>query len=654
MIRRLKFLPFLFLILQTACREEDAQPPALALVSVRIGAVSLLANQTPGPAQTNQPVELIFSSPVEEASIKTSAFLREAQQNVPVTFSFSNGNKTVLMFPVDDLLENTDYSIVITDGVKGMEGERFPGSAFAFRTTVGTLKVQQWTLGGVIPDQDPIVDVPLNLDLKVKFSKPLNRPAFDAAFVSLSGPGASPPTVVLSGDGSELTITSATELLDFAHYTLTISDQVTGEQEEVFTGFEIDFYTGKSAEPDFPEISDEQLLTLVQEQTFKYFYDFAHPASGMARERNTSGSIVTTGGSGFGIMALIVAIERNFIGRQEGLDHFRKMLTFLETAERFHGAWPHWMNGNNGTVIPFSSNDNGGDLVETSFLVQGLITFRQYLDGSNPAEKELIDRINALWHTVEWDWYTRDGEDVLYWHWSPDKQWTMNHRIEGYNEALITYFLAAASPTYAIESSVYHKGWAAGGAIVNNNSYYGIDLPLGYDYGGPLFFAHYSFLGLDPRGLTDSYANYWTQNVNHSLINHAYSVDNPKEYVGYSDENWGLTASDNQNGYSAHSPTNDLGVITPTAALSSFPYTPEESMRALEFFYYTLGDRLWGEYGFYDAFNITEGWTANSYLAIDQGPIVVMIENYRTGLLWELFMSAPEVDVAMNKLEFTR
>lgn len=230
----------------------------------------------------------------------------------------------------------------------------------------------------------------------------------------------------------------------------------------------------------------------------------------------------------------------------------------------------------------------------------------------------------------------------------------MNHPVRGYNEALITYFLAAASPTHAIDAVVYHEGWANKGGIVNNKTFYDINLPLGFDYGGPLFFSHYSFLGLDPRSLSDTYANYWTQNVNHSLINHAYAVANPKNYVGYSENNWGLTASDNHIGYSAHSPTNDLGVITPTAALSSFPYTPAESMKALKFFYYTVGDRLWGPYGFYDAFNLTEGWTADSYLAIDQGPTIVMIENYRTGLLWDLFMSAPEVQTGMETLGFSR
>ena len=213
--------------------------------------------------------------------------------------------------------------------------------------------------------------------------------------------------------------------------------------------------------------------------------------------------------------------------------------------------------------------------------------------------------------------------------------------------------LAAASPTHSIPKTVYDAGWASNGGMQNGNTYEGIQLQLGSAYGGPLFFTHYSFLGFDPRNLSHAYANYFTQNTNHSLINYSYCIRNPKNFVGYSDACWGLTASDNHQGYSAHSPTNDLGVITPTAALSSFPYTPEESMKALKFFYYTMGDRLWGTYGFYDAFNPTENWYASSYLAIDQGPIIIMIENYRTGLLWDLFMSAPEVETAMTTLGFT-
>lgn len=400
------------------------------------------------------------------------------------------------------------------------------------------------------------------------------------------------------------------------------------------------------------ELTNEVLLEKVQHQTFKYFYDFAHPVSGMARERNSSGDIVTSGGSGFGLMALIVGMERGFITREQGLEQIEKMVGFLESCDRYHGVWPHWLNGATGDVVPFSPKDNGADLVETAFMVQGLIAVRQYLFQNNPTEKALADRINTLWQEVDWEWFTRGGEEVLYWHWSPDFDWEMNHAIRGHNETLIVYVLAASSPTFPIDATVYHEGYAKNGEIKNGNFYYGNKLPLGEELGGPLFFSHYSFLGLDPRKLEDRYANYWDQNVAHSRINREYCKENPKGYKGYSEVCWGLTASDNHQGYSAHSPNNDLGVITPTAAISSIPYTPEASLEAIRHFYYEYGDSLWGIYGFHDAFNLSEGWWADSYLAIDQGPIVVMIENFRSGLIWDLFMSAPEIQEGLRKLGF--
>ncbi|MDD4645039.1 MAG: glucoamylase family protein [Bacteroidales bacterium] len=402
----------------------------------------------------------------------------------------------------------------------------------------------------------------------------------------------------------------------------------------------------------FTRISDDALLDLIQRQTFRYFWDFGHPSCGLARERNTSEDLVTIGGSGFGVMSLIAGMERGYISRNDGLQRLSVILNFLESCDRFHGAWPHWINGVTGKTIPFSPLDDGGDLVETAFLIQGLLTMRAYLLPDVPGEALLISKISHLWETVEWDWFTR-GENVLYWHWSPNNNFSLNHKITGYNETLITYILAASSPTHSITSTVYHSGYASNGSIRNGNQYFGIVLPLGPDYGGPLFFTHYSFLGLDPRNLSDRYASYWVQNVNHTLINRQYCVVNPKNYPGYSPDCWGLTASDNQSGYSAHSPTNDLGVITPTAAISSLPYTPEQSMDAIRHFYYKLGDKLWGPYGFYDAFNVSSGWWANSYLAIDQGPEIVMIENFRSGLLWNLFMSSPEIRSGLLKLGFT-
>lgn len=404
----------------------------------------------------------------------------------------------------------------------------------------------------------------------------------------------------------------------------------------------------------FPRISDEALLDSIQYNTFQYFWKFGHPNSGLARERNTSGDLVTSGGSGMGIMAIIAGINRGFITRAEGLARIQKMATFLKnTAQTFHGAYPHWLDGNNGKVIPFSSDDNGGDLVETSYLMQGLLTARAYFDQSSTDEIQLRTDATTLWEKVEWDWYTKGNSGSLYWHWSPNLGWKMNMAVRGWNECLITYVLAASSPTHPIDLATYQKGWAGNGSMKNGNSYYGFKLPLGESLGGPLFFSHYSFLGLDPRGLADAYANYETQTTNHSKINHAYCKANPRSHYGYSDQCWGLTASDNNSGYSAHSPNNDLGVISPTAALSSMPYTPTESLKAARFFYYKLGDKIWRNQGFTDAFNLNVGWFANSFLAIDQGPIVVMIENYRSQLLWKTFTSDNEIKAGLIKLQFT-
>ena len=401
------------------------------------------------------------------------------------------------------------------------------------------------------------------------------------------------------------------------------------------------------------QLGDTALVTLVQQRTFGYFWKFAHPVSGLAPERTTTPDTVTIGGSGFGVMAILVGIERKFITRDEGLDRMLKIVNFLLKADHYHGIWPHWMHGATGKTVPFSRRDDGGDLVESAFMWQGLLCVRQYFDRDVPKERELRDKIGWMWSEAEWSWYTQGGQDVLYWHWSPNQGWAMNHAVRGYNECLIAYVLAASSPTYPVSPRVYHQGWAVNNYFLNGRQYYGITLPLGFPYGGPLFFAHYSFLGLDPRGLKDQYADYWEQNKAHTLINRQYCIDNPKQFKGYGPDCWGLTASDNHEFYNAHSPTNDLGVITPTAALSSFPYTPEYSMQAMRYFYDKLGDRLWGEYGFYDAFNETVNWFDYQYLAIDQGPIVVMIENYRSGLLWRLFMSCPEVKTGLRRLGFS-
>lgn len=412
------------------------------------------------------------------------------------------------------------------------------------------------------------------------------------------------------------------------------------------------------------EISDEALLDSVQRRTFNYFWDGAEPTSGMARERyhmddvypENDKNVVTSGGSGFGIMAIVAGIDRGYVSRTEGLERLTRIVDFLEKADRFHGVYPHWWNGETGKVKGFSAKDNGGDLVETSFLMQGLLALHQYYVNGTPEEQALATRVDKIWKEVEWDWHT-NGQNALYWHWSPDHSWEMNFAIRGYNECLITYIMAAASPTHGIKPEVYHEGWAEKGAIISPHELEGYKLNMRYQSvsgAGPMFWAHYSFLGLNPNNLKDRYADYFEEMKNYTLINRAYCIRNPKGYKGYNENSWGLTASYSTVGYTAHAPNekDDHGVISPTAALSSIVYTPEESMKVMRYLY-SKGDKTFGPYGFYDAYSETEDWFPQRYLAIDQGPIAVMIENHRSQLLWNLFMSHPDVQAGLKKLGFT-
>lgn len=492
-------------------------------------------------------------------------------------------------------------------------------------------------------------------EVRVSFSSDVN-PLSVADAVTLVDKNSSAVAfnTTFANHDSTMIIIPASSLGYIAKYTLTVSAQLKSNAGgALLSAIVVDLSTAIDSTSKFPLISDDSLLTLVQKKSFSYFWDFGHPYSGMARERNTSGDIVTTGGTGFGIMAIPVAIEHRFINRSQGLARVQTIVDFLTNkAGHYHGAFSHWMNGNTGAVVPFGTNDNGADIVETSYMMMGLLTARQYFNGSSSEETSLRTSINNLWNNVEWDWFRNNGSNMLYWNWSPEYGWAVNVGVRGWNECLITYVLAASSATHSIPKVVYDYGFANNGGIKNNNSYYGITLPLGNAFGGPLFFEQYSFLGINPTSLNDTYADYHVQTVSHSRINYEYCRHNPKNYYGYSNLCWGLTASDIQGGYTASSPTNDVGVIAPTAAVSSLPFTPAESMSALKFFYYQMGDKLWGQYGFYDAFNLHDIWFADSFLAIDQGPQIGMIENYRTGLLWNLFMSCPEVKAGLTKLGF--
>lgn len=428
------------------------------------------------------------------------------------------------------------------------------------------------------------------------------------------------------------------------------------------SGFPVDSAAAFEVKAEVPAASDSALLDMVQKYTLKYFVDFAHPHTGLARERSNdiNGDIVTTGGTGFGLMAVIAGVERGFISREKGLDVIGKTVKFLEECEKFHGAWAHWYDGDTGKTFSFSKYDNGGDIVETAFLVEGLLTVRQWLrDSQDASERSLAERCDKLWKGVEWDWYTR-GEDALYWHWSKDYGWKMNHKIRGFDETFITYVLGVSSPTHPIDPGIYESCYKDSPVYFNGKDYCGVRLDLGMDFGGPLFFTHYSFLGLDPRALNVDGFNLYDRNKAHSLIHYNYAIENPKEHKGLGADLWGFTSSDDPLvGYTSHHPNTDAenGTVSPTAAVSSIVYTPEESLAVIRHLYYDLGEKVFGKYGFYDAYNpsMVEGQqVVRSFLAIDQGPQVAMIENYRTGLLWDMFMTCPEIRNGLGKLGFTK
>ncbi|MEI6086211.1 MAG: glucoamylase family protein [Bacteroidota bacterium] len=510
---------------------------------------------------------------------------------------------------------------------------------------------------GSIPIGSTSYSIPRNAVVKLYFNAAVDKNSVTSTTVLISESGVTSVAANLTYEKNDsvIVIAPTTSLKGLTRYFITVDNSIQSVQKsKLTTVVNSPFITQIDSTDKFTQISDSDLLDIIQKQTFKYFWDFSHPVSGLARERNNGNNeVVTTGGSGFGIMSIPIAINRNFITRAQGLVRMQTIVAFLkDKAAKFHGAFPHWINGTDGSVIPFSTKDDGADLVETSYLMAGLLTARQYFSGSDNAETNLRTDINVLWDAVEWNWFRQANQNVLYWHWSPKYNWEMNHKIEGWNECLITYILAASGNKDSIPSIVYQNGFARNGAMTNGNNYYGYPQPLGSAQGGPLFFSHYSFLGINPNGLSDTYANYQTQVVNHSKINFSYCVANPHGYYGYSNQCWGLTASDIPNGYTASEPNNDVSVIAPTAAISSLPYTPVESMNALKFFYYRLGDKIFKDYGFVDAFSLQNLWYAPSALAIDQGPEIIMIENYRTQLIWNLLTSVPEIKRGMKRLGF--
>ena len=636
---------FMMLILLASC-DKEVVIGSMQLTKALANEVDIMGGNAIVPEGTSVFV-FGFDKAVDETSFN-GLTIKQISSASPVTWTYVKNSTSQEFTVVTDnpLAYGETYAVSLPSTIISESGDTLSAKTFNIMVSNDPLMLDSVRLNGrLISETQRQEGTGKVISIEAYFSHDIPDQILSAN-ISLSRAGNNVPLVITKSAPGHYVIKPVNELQGFREYRLRFLEGLGAGIGKSFMAKEYLIFTN------FPQLTDDELMDLVQRQTFGYFWEFGHPVSGLARERNTSGDVVTTGGSGFGLMAMIVAAERGYITRVQALERWEIMISFLRNADRFHGVWAHWMNGASGKVFPFSQRDDGGDLVETSFMVQALYTLRQYLNPQVAREQNLINRINILIDAVEWDWYTRGGQKVLYWHWSPNFGWAINLPMRGHNETLIAYVLAASSKTHPIDIETYKQGYARNGAMRNGNTYYGFRLPLGGGRGGPLFFTHYSFLGLDPRKLKDTYADYWEQNVNQTMINRAYCISNPLKYAGYGEKNWGLTASDGNNGYNAFSPDNDRGVIAPTGALSSMPYTPEESMVALRNYYYTKGDRLWGSYGFYDAFNDAAGWVADSYLAIDQGPIICMIENHRSGLLWNLFMSAPEIKAGLTKLGF--
>lgn len=404
----------------------------------------------------------------------------------------------------------------------------------------------------------------------------------------------------------------------------------------------------------------EGFLTEVQEAGFRYYFDYANLGSNLPQEGikpvdSWGPNMVSAVSTGMYFFNIAVGIEREFITREEGVAHVTKALKFLsEKTERIYGAFPHWIDGYTGEVIPFSDTDNGADMVETAIIAKGLIFAREFFDGDDPQEKMIREISDRLWREIEWDKFIKEPgvENVMIWHWSPDHGFS-DLPIVGFNESEIAYLLGIGSPTFPIDPTCYWEGWVGKNAdYFNPRIVEGLEGPiklqLTHDYGIPMFVMHYSYLGLDPRKLPLPEGNLFEEFEQLTLANHDYCRMNSHRYKGY-DRYWGLTASLDPDGYRAHHPIHDdNGTISPTGAISSIAYQPEKVILMMEEMYLKEGGKLWGPFGFYDAFNPTRDWVATAYIGIDVGPIAPMIENHRSGKLWEVFMKAPEINKAID------
>ncbi|MDM7914397.1 MAG: glucoamylase family protein, partial [Candidatus Eisenbacteria bacterium] len=386
-------------------------------------------------------------------------------------------------------------------------------------------------------------------------------------------------------------------------------------------------------------LTNEALLDTLQRTAFDFFWNEANPANGLIKDRSTPGSACSIASVGFGLSAILIGIDHGWITRDEGR---ARILTTLETFWNGpQGTAPDGMIGYKGLFYHFLDMNTATrtwdcelSTIDSALLFAGILDAREYFTTDDPVDVQVRTLADSLYYRADWNFF-RNGNPGILMGWRPGTGFAGFGQWVGYNEAMILYILAIGSPTHPVPASSWNT-WTSG---------YHWQTQYGYTYVifPPLFGHQYSHCWIDFRYIQDAHMRgrgitYFENSRRATLAQRNYCIANPFGHIGYGANLWGITACDGPDGYAAHGappPQNDDGTIAPTAPAGSIPFTPDESLAVLQNLYDNYRAMLWGPYGFRDAFNLDRGWWDTDYIGIDQGPIVLMIENYRTGAVWE-------------------
>jgi hypothetical protein len=405
-----------------------------------------------------------------------------------------------------------------------------------------------------------------------------------------------------------------------------------------------------------PFASDDEFLEYVQQTSFDYFWYGANPANGLVPDRSATTSPCSIAAVGFGLTAIGIGIDHGWISRTQGVARVLTTLnTFLQGPQGpnasgmigYHGWFYHFLDMN--TALRANSELSS---IDTTLLLAGILYAKQYFDSTNTDETNIRTMADTIFNRVDWNWMAR-GTNAVSMGWFPPGSFLTDNWI-GYNEGMILYCLGLGAASNPLPASAWNR-WTSGYTWATNYGQAFVPFP-------PLFGHQYSHCWIDFRHITDSYMNshnstYFENSRRAAIAQRAYCMANPLQQVGYSSNVWGLTACDGPTGYAAHGAPpaqNDDGTIAPTAPGGAMAFTPEYSLPTLRYFYSHYRPRIWTAYGFRDAFNLGAQWWASDTLGIDQGPIVIMIENYRTERVWRLFMQNEEVQRGLQRAGFTR